>query len=279
MIDAVLAANSQGEEGRTLCALPISTLLANEMGNRSFDAASPHAAKARLAALVQQVRKQTARELLARLPTASSPLRAWIIHNELTNRRIAPVLRGDVDYGEPQMDLVRFVADIKWLQTTARVQPLAASWRRIWAYPVGDRRWHEGVFRIWRAAYLGNRVAHYIAQGLGLDTHQRQQLLTLPTQAQAKERQQLRGEALAQLRDKIYMHALSKPDKSGKRSPEQVTEMRIQLWAVHVKCGRSPSVTAAALTTIRGERITRQAVSKQLEIIESVPRRSCSINT
>jgi hypothetical protein len=279
MTGSILASSCQDDQGRTLCALPISTLLANEVGNGTSDARSANERKVRLAAFVRSLQEQSAGELLARLSSASTPLRAWFIHNALTNQSIAPVLRGDLDYGDPQLDLIRFAADIKWLQTKDRVQPVAAAWRRIWAYPVGDRRWHEGVFRIWRAAYMGNRLAHYVAQGLGLDAGQRHQLLTLPTQAQARERQRLRGDAMAQLRDNIYTHALTKPDKSGKKSPEHVTELRIQLWAVHVKCGRSPSVTAAALTAIRGERVTRQAVSKQLEIIERVPRLVPSLDT
>ncbi len=73
--------------------------------------------------------------------------------------------------------------------------------------------------------------------------------------------------AIAATQERLLSHSLEHVDKSGARSPEAVARRRAFLWRVHVLTGRSATKTAAHWHNLTGERVTRQAVAKQIEIV------------
>lgn len=73
-------------------------------------------------------------------------------------------------------------------------------------------------------------LAYVRAKGLGLNDHQRQELMMLPTNAMQAERRQLQPEAFATLRENLFAHAIANPDKSGLRQAGDIANRRAALW-------------------------------------------------
>ena len=94
--------------------------------------------------------------------------------------------------------------------------------------------------------------------------------MTLPTKAMVVERRLLRPDQLRIVSDELLAHAKAHRDRAGTVSPEVTAARREALWQVYILSGRNRAATAMRWTLLTGQVISRQAVSKQINIVEDV---------
>jgi hypothetical protein len=206
--------------------------------------------------------------LIDRLSTTADPLLQWCLHLELDRRDVPPCLRGSRS-DLPQDVFLTWLADVMWLANRMRGhKPLFTRWAGLFNKEPHTRSWHTTALWVYRGAH--GRRGHYFARGLGLTEDQRHELQTMPTFKMQAERQLLRR--LPEYHEQITAHALSHRDRSGVRTPTQIADRRTALLRLFLLAGRNQTKAAHYLELTTGEHITRQALSKQLDIITTATR-------
>jgi hypothetical protein len=82
----------------------------------------------------------------------------------------------------------------------------------------------------------------------------------------------LQGPSYLVISEHLLSHAMSHPDKSARVTPAEVASRRAAIWRTHILGGRNKTRTAALWELVSGERISRQAIAKQLATVEEVLR-------
>lgn len=202
--------------------------------------------------------------LILHVGTTMDPLLLWARHLELDRRDIPPCLRWpQADDAAPQLAFVTWLADVHWLaKRWPKHAPAYTRWRNLFHYAPASEQWHRTAWWVYRP----HKHHHYYARGLGLSDEQRQPLMTMQTNAMRADRNILKR--LPDLRDAIRAYAEGRPDKSSQRSPAELTERRARLLRLYLLAGRSQVTAVRYLEQVTGERITRQALRKQLAVIE-----------
>jgi hypothetical protein len=221
----------------------------------------------RAAAFLEAVRglpKTPTPALIVHVGTSTDPLLLWARHLELDQRGIAPCLRWpQADDAAPQLAFVTWLADVHWLAKRWPTHATAyARWRNLFRYMPATEQWHRTA----RWVYRPHKHHHYYAKGLGLSDEQRQPLMTMQTNAMRSDRNILKR--LPDLRDAIRAYAEERPDKSSRRSPAELAERRARILRLYLLAGRSQVAAVRYLEQLTGERITRQALRKQLAAIQ-----------
>lgn len=215
--------------------------------------------------VVRRLPTTPTRRLILHVGTTTDPLLLWARHLELDRRDIAPCLRWpQADDAAPQLAFVTWLADIYWLaKRCPDHDPTYARWRNLFRYTPAEEKWHRTA----RWIYRPHKRHYYYSRGLGLSDEQRQPLMTMQTNSMRADRGILNR--LPDLRDQIRLFADEHPDKSGRRSPEELAERRGLLLRLYLLAGRNQSTTVRYLEQLTGEQITRQALRKQLAMIEA----------
>jgi len=208
------------------------------------------------------------RTLVLRAATASDTLMLWALHLELDRRGIPPCLRWPANDSTLQHEFITWLADMLWFtKRNPTHTPRFRGWRGLFDNPPASAKWHAAGAR--QFAFISARysVAHWCATGLGLSEPQRHDLMTLPTSSMQAERRQLAPRQWATATQRLLSHATAHPDRSGRHSPERVASRRAALLRTFVLSQRSPTATAEHWQLVTGSRLSRQAVSKQIETI------------
>lgn len=218
--------------------------------------------------------------LIARIAVTDDALMLWALHLALDKRGIAPALRWPANTASAQNEFVTFAADLHWFtKRNEQHQPLFKGWVRTLRHPPASPAWHAAVHQQYIFVAPRYSLSHQCAKGLALSERQRLELMTLPTNAQQAERRQLNECRFSDLRERLLTHAMANPDKSGARQPPAIANRRAGLWRTYVLSGRCKTTTAQNWYLLTGETnpdtgkpVTRQAVGKQLSIVEVAAR-------
>lgn len=219
--------------------------------------------------------EQDSQALIARIATTGDTLTLWFIHLTLDKRGIAPALRWPANDDSQQSEFITFAADLLWLSRRyPDHKPNYRGWARALAHQPPSPHWHAAVHRQYLFAAPRYSLAHYCSKALALAERQRQELMTLPTATMASERRQLQSERFTELRERLLTHAMGHRDKAGKHQPHDIANRRAALWRTYVLCGKCKATTThnwhLLTSATTGKPITRQALAKQLVIIEGV---------
>ena len=203
--------------------------------------------------------------LVLRLSITSDPLMLWAQHLELDRRGIPPCLRWPANESTLQHEFITWLADVLWFakRNPAHV-PRFRGWKGLFANPPTSAAWHAAATRQFLFVSSRYSVAHWCANGMGLSESQRGDLMTMPTRAMAAERRQLARAPFATIHERLLSHAMRRPDRSGRRTPDEVATRRAHLLRAFTLSGRSAATTATNWRLLTGETMTRQAVAKQV---------------
>lgn len=202
--------------------------------------------------------------LILRIHTAQDPLMLWEIHLELDKRGIAPALRQPENTDTPQGQFISWLADLFWFtKRNPGHAPKAKGWRMLLTATPGSPAWLEKGYQLF-VRINGRSLAHIAAKSLALSDTQRQDLLTLPTRAMVKARQQLQTEKFSAVQQCLLTDARANRDRSGRRTPEEIARTRAALWRVHILLGSHPTETVKNWNMLIDKPVTRQAVSQML---------------
>lgn len=219
------------------------------------------------------LRDQDTRTLIARISTADDALMLWALHLTLDKHGIAPALRWPANTNDQQAEFITFAADLFWLcKRHPNHRPAYRGWVRALAHSPASPQWHTAVHQLYRFVAPRRSLSHYSAKALALTERQRLELQTLPSNGMQAERRQLQPERFADLRARLLTHTMGHPDKSGAHQPHDIANRRAALWRTYVLSGRRQNATAANWALLTGETVSRQALSRQLSIIEDVLR-------
>lgn len=211
--------------------------------------------------------------LIVRLAVTTDALALWAIHCHLDRRGIPPALRWPANSETPQAEFITWAADVLWFSKRHRDhKPKFKGWQRLMLEEPNTPRWRELAYWQFAGVHGKRSVSHVGAKGLGLADGQRYDLMILQTSAMQADRRQLHAAQFAAIRERLFSHAAEYPDRSGQHKPEAVANRRVALWRTHVLSGHSPTATAANWHRLTGERLSRQAVAKQLAIVSEVLR-------
>lgn len=220
------------------------------------------------------INSQTTQTLIARIATTDDPLKLWALHLALDRRNVPPCLRWPANDTTPQDEFITLLADLLWFtQRNPTHRAAFKGWCDLLKLSPESAPWHAAALRQYLWASRRASSAHWYATGLDLDDDQRQELMAMPTNSMRASRRQLEPRAFRALRESLELHAQARPDRSGATAPLDVAERRARIWRTYVLAGRSPSRAAAYWRLITGETITRQALSKQVAIVEDAIRR------
>jgi len=212
--------------------------------------------------------------LILRLSTSSDALLMWAIHLELDHRGVPPCLRWPGNAHTAQAEFITWLADLHWFaKRHPQHDAQHKGWRNLLAQAPATAKWHAHACR--QYAYAERRrgsrsLSHWCAQGLALTDVQRQELMTLPTRSIEASRRAIQGEQWAKLKENLVSHASAHPDRSGKCNPDQVASRRAAMFRVHVLAGGAISTTSRYWTLLTGQRLSRQAIAKQLAAVEAI---------
>lgn len=211
------------------------------------------------------------RMLVLGLATAPEPLVLWAYHLELDRRNVPPCLRWPANESTLQDEFITWLADLLWFTKRHPSHvPRFRGWRGLLASPPASDAWHATAARQFLFVSSRYSVAYWCANGLGLSDAQRQDLMTLPTNAMQAERRQLAAGRWTAVGELLLSHAVQHPDRSGMRRPEDVAARRMRILRTFVLSGKSAAATANYWHLLSGETMTRQAVSKQVASALSV---------
>lgn len=226
-----------------------------------------------LADNIRAMGKAEAHTLILRLATTSDPLGLWALHLELDRRGIPPCLRWPANTDTPQAVFITLLADLLWIarRNVGHVSRFRG-WQGLFKHPAASPTWHAVAHRQFLFVSTRYGLAHWCSKGLALGDAQRKELMMLPTRSMVADRRQLNPELLANMRDRLLGHAIERPDRSGRLSPEAIASRRTRLWCVFVLAGRDHTATARHWRTLTGEALSRQAVAKQTAIVRGVLR-------
>jgi hypothetical protein len=192
-----------------------------------------------------------------------------MIHSELNERDIAPCLRWPANDSTPQTEYITWLADILWIKThLGPHKGEYGNWQRFLRI---DRKseqakWHQEAHMLYLDAQ-GRGVANWCANGIGLTHQGRADLMMLPTKAISALRRSIKGDAYTSLKNRHKERAKAFPDRSGLKDADEIAHRRARMWRVYILSGKNRSLSARRWTQLTGEDITRQAVSKQLDLI------------
>lgn len=216
---------------------------------------------------------QDTHTLILRLETQTDPLIFWELHQELDRRDIPPAQRWPGNQGTPQTAFITLLADLLWItRRNPGHAPAYRGWRGLFSHPPGSPGWHATSHRQYHFVAARYSVSHWCAKGLALTEPQRLGLMVLQTSAMQADRRQLDSDKFSEFRAKLLGHALQHQDKAGKHTPEAIAERRARLWRVYVLSGRNQTTTTKNWHLVTGEAVTRQAIAKQLTIVDQVKR-------
>lgn len=212
--------------------------------------------------------------LILRLSTGQDALMMWAIHLELDHRGVPPCLRWPGNAHTTQAEFITWLADLHWFaKRHPQHDAQHKGWRNLLAQAPATAKWHAHACR--QYAYAERRrgsrsLSHWCAQGLALTDVQRQELMTLPTRSIEASRRAIQGEQWAKLKENLVSHAITHPDRSAKCNPDQVASRRAAMFRVHVLAGGAISTTSRYWTLLTGQRLSRQAIAKQLAAVEAI---------
>ena len=229
--------------------------------------------RARLRGMMERVKRTETTALIRWITSASESLILWELHLELDQRGISPCLRWPARDDTLQHDFITWLADMLWFAKRQRAhEPKFRGWRDLQKQLPGSEKWHATAARQFVYVHSRRSPSYWCANGLGLSDDQRQDLMTLPTTVMCAARRMLQPRAFAEIEIALLKHAISHPDRSGQYAPECIANRRSALLRTWVLSGKSPTLTAANWKALTGEQLSRQAVSKQIEIISCVTR-------
>lgn len=216
---------------------------------------------------------QSSQTLIVRLKTTPDPLTLWALHHELDVRGVPPCLRWPGNDETEQAAFITLLADLLWFTKRHPAhQPRFKGWRGLFTNLPASPGWHATAHRQYLFVLRRYGLSHWCAKGLGLDEAHRQDLKVMQTSAMRASRQQLRPASFEAIVASLLSHAQAHPDKAGKFSPGMVATRRAALWRVYVLSDFSPTRAAQYWMLLTGEKLSRQAVAKQIEIVEEVRR-------
>lgn len=214
---------------------------------------------------VEGIRQATTRDLLRRLQQVEDPLTIWVLHLELDKRDVPPCLRWPRRDETLQVVFLSWLADVYWLaRRYPDHEPFYTRWRGLFKRKPAADDWHKTAIWVFRS---GHSASYYHAKGLGLSERQRQPLMTMVSNAMRGDRDVLKR--LPQLRERIWLHAEANRDRSGQYSPAEVAERRTEYLRLFLLASRNRTRTAEYFEVLHGSRISRQALTRQLEAIEA----------
>lgn len=225
------------------------------------------------ARVVRGVALHDIRTLILRLATTDDPLVLWRLHLELDKRDIPPCLRWPGNQSTDQLEFVTWLADLLWLCNRDRSHvPAFRGWRDLFRHQPASAPWHALAHRQFLFVSRRYRLSHWCAKGLGLEDHQRGDLMMMPTAAMKADRRQLAPARWAVIWETLFSDALDRPDRSGVRTPERVATRRAMIWQVFVLSMRSQTEAARRWGLLTGESLSRQGLAKQVAIVEDLLR-------
>ncbi|WP_285983410.1 hypothetical protein [Roseateles subflavus] len=223
---------------------------------------------------VSCMREQSTRDLIIRLESTADALTLWALHLELDKREVPPCLRWPANDATRQAEFITLLADLLWFcRRNPEHRPRFRGWRDLLNQPPASARWHHCAHRQFLFIAARRSVSHWCATGLDLSDQQRQDLMTLETNAMRASRRALEPRQFAGLRERLECHSRRHPDKSGRVTPAQVASRRALLWRTYVLAGRSPTRAVEFWALLSGEELTRQALSKQIALVAEILRK------
>lgn len=214
---------------------------------------------------------QNTATLIVRIESASDPLVLWKIHQELDRRDIPPALRWPGNTDTPTMHFVTWLADVHWIHTrNPHHTPKFRGWKRLFLDAPDSPAWLERAYQMFAAVYDRRSLSYIGTVGLALTDALRKPLMMFPTNQMVKNRQELHADTHNERRDRLENYSRQHPDKSGKLAPHDIANRRASLFRVHLLSGLNAAETAKNWGRLTDERMTRQAVDKQITLINSV---------
>lgn len=203
-------------------------------------------------------------ELLSKLAQIDDPLLLWAIHLRLARLDVPPCLRWPKRADTPQEAYITWLADVFWFtKRNATHQPFFKRWSGLFTNQPGSNKWHAVAH--W-AYNCGHQASHYRAMGLGLSDADRQPLMTMVSKSMRRDRAVL--QRLPALRDRIWLHAMDHPDRSGSHTPSEIADRRATLLRMYLLAGRNRTLAANLHRCLTGKTISRQSITRHLEAIE-----------
>lgn len=213
---------------------------------------------------VEGIRQANTSNLLRNLQSVEDPLTSWVLHLELDKRDVPPCIRWPRRDETPQMVYLTWLADVYWLaRRYPDHQPLYTRWRGLFDRKPASDSWHKTAIWVFRS---GHSAGYYHSKGLGLTDRHKQELMTMSSNATRGDREMIKR--LPQLRNRIWMHASENRDRAGRFSTDEITDRRVELLRVFLLARRNRTRAARYLELLHGQRISRQALTRQLEAIE-----------
>lgn len=223
--------------------------------------------------LAAGINETDTRTLILRLETMTDPLLLWVAHLALDARDVPPALRWPGNQDDEQALFITWCADLLWFCRRHRGhQPRFRGWQGLFKNAPGSGNWHATAHRQFLFIAPRYSLAHWCSKGLGLTDADRVPLMTLPTNRMRADRRALDATPFADLHQQLVQHAAERPDKARQRSPYDIASRRAAMWRIFVLCDRNKTAAAAHWANLTGERLTRQAFSKQLDITNGVLR-------
>lgn len=227
----------------------------------------------RFGRVVRAMGAQSSQTLILRLQTTPDPLLLWALHLELDKRNIPPCLRWPANDATQQAEFITLLADLLWFaKRNAAHQPMFKGWRGVFSNLPASAGWHAAAHRQYQFVAARYSLSHWCSKGLGLTDAQRRDLMALQTTAMRADRHQLRGAAFQSIIECLQLHALDRPDKAGIFTADRVATRRAMMWRAYVLAGHSQTRAARYWELITGERLSRQAVTKQLAMVADILR-------
>ncbi len=223
---------------------------------------------------VASMREQPTLDLIIRLETTADALMLWALHLELDKRGVPPCVRWPANDNTRQAEFITLLADLLWFcRRNPEHRPRFRGWRDLLTQPPASARWHQCAHRQFLFIAARRSVSHWCATGLDLSERQRQDLMTLETNAMRASRRVLDPRQFAALRGALERYSRRHPDKAGRVTPFQVASRRALLWRTYVLAGRSPTRAAEFWKLLSGEQLTRQAMAKQVALVAEILRK------
>ena len=212
--------------------------------------------------------------LILRVSTTEDPLMLWAIHCHLDKRNVAPCLRWPVNPGSEQMLFVSWCADMLWFtrrNPTHKTPAGGKTWPRLFKLTPGSPHWLEQCFWLFAQTMTTTKrtLSYRTSKGLGLGNDQKQDLMTVRTDAMVKTRRtELSTERTEAISNDLLTYAQHYPDKSGKRQPMDIAQRRAMLYRVNVLSGGKLLTTVKYWNALTGEAVSRQTISRHLDSIK-----------
>lgn len=215
------------------------------------------------------------RTLIVRLETMTDPLLLWAAHLALDARDVPPSLRWPGNQDNEQAQFITWCADLFWFcKRQPAHRPLFRGWQGLFKNEPGSPPWHATAHRQFLFVAPRYSLSHWCSKGLDLSQSDRALLMMLPTNKACADRRALEGARFPELERLLLEHAAERPDKARRHPPHEVANRRAAMWRTFVLCARNQTVATAQWVNVTGERLTRQAFTKQIAVAREVQRRA-----